>query len=135
MKNWILVALVLLLIPMKVFAADTKLISTKAISSKNKYPHGHYINKEGIYIEDKQNPQGVPPGGTVIKVVEGSSADLSGLKTGDVIYAVDHVRIQTVKDIHDHLDPYLSPSLAGAILPLRIWRDGQQLEINLNPVK
>ncbi len=59
-----------------------------------------YAPQMGIRAESAKNGRGV----AIIEVREHSPADLAGLKKGDVVLRVDHLRTTSVDDIQDILD-------------------------------
>lgn len=59
-----------------------------------------YTPQMGVTAQGAANGRGV----SVLDVKSGSPADYAGLRNGDVILRMDHVRVMTVADIQDILD-------------------------------
>jgi len=68
------------------------------------------------------------PAGALISAVEaGSPADRSGMKSGDVILAVDGTRIQTASE----LPPMIASLKPGATALLEVWRTGEEKKVKV----
>jgi len=68
------------------------------------------------------------PAGALISAVEaGSPADRSGMKSGDVILAVDGTRIQTASES----PPMIASLKPGATALLEVWRTGEEKKVKV----
>ena len=67
----------------------------------------------------------VPQGAYLVEIVTGASADKAGLKVGDIITKFDG---QTVED---ELSGLISRKKVGDKVKLNVWRNGQELEIEV----
>jgi S1-C subfamily serine protease len=71
------------------------------------------------------NELSIERGALVVRVDAGGTADLAGLKPGDVITAVDG---RAVKDLH-HFHEALARHRIGETVEVAVWRDGETLVV------
>lgn len=70
----------------------------------------------------------VPQGAYVIDVVAGSPAEKAGLKTGDIVTEIDGEKV--TEDME--LGSIISKKSAGDTVTLKVWRDGETIELKAN---
>ena len=88
----------------------------------------------GVHIQDL-SPRlaayfGLPAGGRgvlVLQVVPGSPAEQAGLQDGDVILAVNDIKMRSGAA----LIRYISNTSPGTTLTVRRWRDGQEADVSV----
>lgn len=100
--------------------------------------------RAGLTFADTRDPQlrrfakmsNGTGGAYVTKVLPGSPAEAAGLKTGDILLAVDGKAIDQDGNYEDDrfgkisLAHYISTVLQpGSTIPLKVWRDGSELSI------
>lgn len=95
--------------------------------------HGYVTGKPnvGILMNDVSSEAtlryGIPSGAYVESVLEGSCADKSGLKAGDVITAVNDTAVTSSKQLSSAVKNYK----AGDIVTFTVYRDGQNQTISV----
>jgi serine protease Do len=67
----------------------------------------------------------VPQGAYVVEIVADGPADKAGVKVGDIITQFDGQRVE------DELNELISQKKVGDKVKLNLWRDGQELEVNV----
>ena len=77
--------------------------------------------------ENMSQYYGMPMGVYVVSVVDGSGAAAAGIKTGDIITAVDGTEIKTAEELNSIKDKHK----AGDTLSLTIVRSGQKTAVNV----
>lgn len=87
----------------------------------------------GVSIEepgDASRPQvadGHPWGVVVTQVHKGSPADMARLQPMDLIYEYDRIPVRGV----DHLIRLVAETPAGQMVPVRVYRDGRPLDVDV----
>ncbi len=117
------------------------------LASAGTGPYGGFP-RAGLAFSDTRDPQlrrfAALPEGTggayITKVVPGSPAEAAGMKVGDVLLRVDG---QTIDQDGNYEDPrfgrislahYVSTVLeVGKTVPLAVWRDGAERELQITP--
>lgn len=94
--------------------------------------HGKIIRPSlGILGENLQEELGsyweIPVGILIHEVVPGSSADLAGIKPGDIIIEFDNKRISTVEELQD----ILLEKQVGDVSQVKVVRGSQKYEANV----
>jgi S1-C subfamily serine protease len=112
---------------------DTTLRIVSALMREGRYRRA-YLGVAG-------GPQPLPPriakqlGRTtavqVLQVVEGSPADLAGLRAGDRILDVDGTTVTGVAD----LQRLMNEQAIGSALPIRLLREGRRLDLTVRPIE
>ena len=77
--------------------------------------------------EEVSQAYGIPVGVYVRAVVEGSAADLAGIRVGDVIIAINGETITTYEELNTARDNYK----AGDAITITVTRNGQDMDIKL----
>jgi len=67
----------------------------------------------------------VPQGAYIVEVVADGPADEAGIKVGDIITQFNGQKIE------DELNKLISQKKVGDEVQLKLWRDGQELEVNV----
>ena len=82
----------------------------------------------GIVVQDAEagDREGSPAGAFVYSVEEGLPGDLAGLRKGDVIIGLNGTEIRSMQDLLDSKRPYR----AFETVTLKVWRDGEVLELS-----
>ena len=73
------------------------------------------------------NPSGSPEGVTVVKVIQGSPADVAGIDPSDIITTLDGTAVKTV----DELKSILQAHNVGDVLDITVWRAGQEYKAKI----
>ena len=90
-------------------------------------------------LSSKPAPSPPNHGALISMVLPGSNADQGGLKPGDVVLRYAEVELAGPADLIPAIQKRASQPPAGetrgvaGILPLKIWRDGQTLELTVRP--
>ena len=88
-------------------------------------------------LSSKPAPSPPNHGAALLTVLPGSNADQGGLKPGDVVLRYAEVELAGPADLIPAIQKCASQPPAGetrgvaGILPLKIWRDGQTLELTV----
>ena len=77
--------------------------------------------------EEVSQAYGIPVGVYVRAVVEGSAADLAGIRVGDVIIAINGETVTTYDELNKARDNYK----AGDAITITVTRNGQDMDIKL----
>ncbi|MGM9553049.1 MAG: S1C family serine protease [Faecousia sp.] len=94
---------------------------------ENGYIAKPYIGVTVANVTDEMQSYGLPKGAAVRGVVENSPAEEAGLKTNDIITAVNGEEISGQSD----LVKYVKAAAVGDKLKLRIYRQGETLELTV----
>ncbi len=94
---------------------------------ENGYIAKPYIGVTVTNVTDEMQSYGLPKGAAVRGVVENSPAEEAGLKTNDIITAVNGEEISGQSD----LVKYVKAAVVGDKLKLRIYRQGETLELTV----
>jgi S1-C subfamily serine protease len=70
----------------------------------------------------------VPEGAYVVNVVEGSPAEAAGIQSDDIITKLDG---EDIKEDDGGLSEVIGKKKAGQSVSLEIWRDGEELQLNV----
>lgn len=94
---------------------------------ENGYIAKPYIGVTVTNVTDEMQSYGIPKGAAVRGVVEGSPAEEAGLKTNDIITAVNGEEISGQSD----LVKYVKAAAVGDKLKLTVYRQGETLELTV----
>ncbi len=83
----------------------------------------------GVYLQSASD-NGVP----ITRVTEGAPADLAGIESGDVITEIDGVELQEVDDPYETLVSMINAKEAGSIVELKLQRDQEQIDVDVETI-
>ena len=93
----------------------------------------HYISRPylGIYYvfidKDVAKANDIPMGVAVQQVVNGSAAEKSGIRQGDIITSFDGVELKEQNDLGDILEKHK----AGDLVTAKLWRNGRTVDVKI----
>lgn len=95
---------------------------------KNGYVSRPFIGIAGQFVDaDMASVYNVPVGIFVNEVVQGSGAESSGIKPGDIIVSFDNAEIKKYEDFTETL----SKHKVGDAVTAKVWRDGRYYQIKI----
>ena len=98
------------------------------LRENGRVPNRAFIGITASTVSRAHPGSGLPDGAYVESVTENSSGALAGLRTGDVITAIDGVSITGIEDLSGKLKDYRASDTAT----LTVYRSGRTLELTIS---